>query len=323
MFELPAGSEIESDFESLTADELAVKYPYIRGDSAKSTQATCRLKAVDAEGENPTYQYITAIDAEGEPIELRSLPNGIRDEIRDDKIVKSVGANILAASDVVRMVTNYDNYDFAGINKPLDFVGYGRINSSDNNAFRIYGISNGYSSTSNWLEFWVQYPKGTSLEQARAELAGKLLTYQLTEHIEIPVQTSGTLISKPGGTVYWEKCVADAGIYDGGIDVLIQDLPIQNLDRLSKIDFETGVETELDPSQAVIAEDGLSFTHPDLADGDIVFFVYYYNVDSTHPEMTAEFYDSRYVIKDSETDTFYKWSIKVENGTPSIELVEV
>jgi hypothetical protein len=32
VFELPAGSEIESDFEAMTADQLATKYPYISGD---------------------------------------------------------------------------------------------------------------------------------------------------------------------------------------------------------------------------------------------------------------------------------------------------
>lgn len=46
LFELPAGSEIENDFETLTADELAQKYPYISGGSAKSTVGAMRLKSV-------------------------------------------------------------------------------------------------------------------------------------------------------------------------------------------------------------------------------------------------------------------------------------
>ena len=45
LFELPAGSEIEADFETLTADELAQKYPYINGDSVKSTNSV-RVKSV-------------------------------------------------------------------------------------------------------------------------------------------------------------------------------------------------------------------------------------------------------------------------------------
>lgn len=37
LFELPAGSDIESDFTNLTADQLSAKYQYIKGDSTKST----------------------------------------------------------------------------------------------------------------------------------------------------------------------------------------------------------------------------------------------------------------------------------------------
>ncbi len=45
LFELPPSSEIEADFETLTADELAQKYPYINGDSVKSTNSV-RIKSV-------------------------------------------------------------------------------------------------------------------------------------------------------------------------------------------------------------------------------------------------------------------------------------
>ena len=105
--------------------------------------------------------------------------------------------------------------------------------------------------------------------------------------------------------------------------MLHQDLPIKALEKLSKIDFMTGIETELDITAAVIAEDKLSFTHPDLEAGDIVFFVYEYDRESTVGETEIEYYDSRYVIKDSVTGKFYKWHIAVAEGVPSIELVEV
>ena len=107
------------------------------------------------------------------------------------------------------------------------------------------------------------------------------------------------------------------------MSVLHQDLPIKVLEKLSKIDFMTGLETELDVSDAVIAENKLSFTHPDLVDGDIVFFTYEYDRESTEGETEIEYYDSRYVIKDSVTEKFYKWHIAVADGVPSIELVEV
>ena len=105
--------------------------------------------------------------------------------------------------------------------------------------------------------------------------------------------------------------------------VLHHDLPIKALEKISKVDFNTGLETELDITAAVIAEDKLSFTHPDLVDGDIVFFTYEYDRESTEGETEIEYYDSRYVIQDSVTGKFYKWKIAVANGTPTIELEEV
>jgi uncharacterized protein (DUF2147 family) len=72
-----------------------------------------------------------------------------------------------------------------------------------------------------------------------------------------------------------------------------------------------------------VAADKLSFTHPNLVDGDIVFFTYFYERESTEGEFTGEYYDSRYTIKDTANDKFYQWKISSTNGTPSIELVEV
>ena len=62
-------------------------------------------------------------------------------------------------------------------------------------------------------------------------------------------------------------------------------------------------------SETVIAGDKLSFTHPDLEAGDIVFFVYEYDRESTVGETEIEYYDSRYVIK-GEDDKFYQWEME-------------
>ena len=128
-------------------------------------------------------------------------------------------------------------------------------------------------------------PKGhfSDLTSAGNYFEGATLIYQLAEPVEIPVQVSGTLLSYPSGTVYVENVVADAGLYSDGITVLHQDLPIKSIEKISKIDYETGLETILDASKAVIASDELSFTHPDIKDGDIVFFIYEYDRESTIP----------------------------------------
>ena len=75
---------------------------------------------------------------------------------------------------------------------------------------------------------------------------------------------------------------------------------------------------------AVIATDKLSFTHPDLVNGDIVFTTYFYDVESTQGETTVTYYDSRHTVKDKTLENkFYQWTIEVDNGTPSIKLMEV
>ena len=45
IFELPVGSQIEQDFESMSVDELAVKYPYIKGD--KLYQLLCQQNNIN------------------------------------------------------------------------------------------------------------------------------------------------------------------------------------------------------------------------------------------------------------------------------------
>lgn len=144
----------------------------------------------------------------------------------------------------------------------------------------------------------------------------------LSAPITTPIAVSGTLIGHPKGTVYFEPVLAVAGIYAAdGISVTNEDFAIDTLDRISKIDFDTGVATAIDKSTAEIAADGLSFTHPDLAEGDIVFFTYYHAVTGTAPKLDVEYYDSRYTVEDSVlSGTFYKWKVTVENGTPSLSV---
>lgn len=144
----------------------------------------------------------------------------------------------------------------------------------------------------------------------------------LAEPIVTPIDVTGTLVGHPNGTIYWEPVLPVAGIYTAsGIEVTDTDFPIDTLDRIVKIDFDTGLEITIDKSTAEIAADGLSFTHPDLAEGDIVFFTYYHAVTGTAPKLDVEYYDSRYTVEDSVlSGTFYKWKVTVENGTPSLSV---
>lgn len=272
--------------------------------------------------------------------ELRSLPNGTKDEIRlsEKKFIQRTKKYVLQASDIVS-VSNYDEFTIVTTKPFTDYVSTHPVNAIDGTyvlegypeqapeaSSNFTSANVGYSynhGSANTQALRIIMPADTTLAQAQTALTGLELTYQLAEPIITPIQVSGTLLSNPSGTVYVEPVVADAGIYDEGISVLHQDLPIDYVEKLSRVDFTTGLETELEVSTVIINEDKKGFTHPELEDGDIVFFSYFYDRESTLGETEIEYYDSRYVIKDSVTDKFYKWQISVADGVPSIKLVEV
>ena len=172
-------------------------------------------------------------------------------------------------------------------------------------------------------------PNGTKDEVrvsgGKAELVKRVsdTMEELAEPIITPIEVSGTLLSNPSGTVYVENVVADAGIYSDGLSVLNQDLPIAEIESISKVDFTTGVETSLDVSKVVVNGDKLSFTHSDLENGDIVFFTYFYDKEGTQGETTITYYDSRHTLKDTVTGKFYKVVPTVSSGVLTNTLVEV
>jgi hypothetical protein len=292
-----------SSYQAVSGDALtpskAVKeiwlYSKVSADVLKTRFTDIQLEpgsvATAYEPYTESNAYVVATDSEGKIIELRSLPNGVKDEI-----------NVTTGKATIRIGHKTDVASGTVINY-VDMADGGQYYAWNNDGETETGI------------------KGDTLE-----IDATSLNYQLAKPIETPVQVSGTLVSYPSGTVYIEPFVADAGIYVDKMEVLYSDLPIKALEKISKVDFDTGLETELDITKAVIAEDKLSFTHPDLTSGDIVFFVYEHGAESTEPETEISYYDSRYVIK-GEDDKFYQWEVeaKLVEGviTPSIKLVEV
>lgn len=304
----------------------------------KSTISAMRIRSVSSDETQQSEIYIPNIG------ELRSLPNGVKDEVNvivEGKHTKrvsdpvSVSGTMFASLDT----TTYVNVDVVkttafsdamagttskdGMTRLYDKNGAELSEVAQTDIDNAASVGKYYWHTDKTL--WIIVAKGAyaDITAARTGLGTMTLIYQLATPIEIPIQTSGSLVSYPSGTVYIEPFVADAGIYVDKMEVLHSDLPIKALEKISKVDFDTGLETELDITAAVIAEDKLSFTHPDLTSGDIVFFVYEHGAEGTIPETEISYYDSRYVIKDSVTGKFYKWHIAVADGVPSIELVEV
>ena len=155
---------------------------------------------------------------------------------------------------------------------------------------------------------------------------GKEMIYQLAEPIVKQSEVVGNLISYPNGIIYTHKKVYDVSIYNDEITILNTNLPIQTITKLVKIDFETGLETELNKSLAIIDENGLSFTHPNLINNDIVYFEYEYNQKLTsYPVLDITYLDNRYVLEDEDNpNTFYKVVRKVKSGVliEELELIE-
>ena len=127
-----------------------------------------------------------------------------------------------------------------------------------------------------------------------------------------PISYGGILNSAESGTVYHEPIIADAGVYGTKMDILMTDYPISAIGEISK--FEDGVGTYLGVATAVIASDGLSFTHPDLVSGDLVLFTYEYDRESIGRAMTLTHFDSRYVVKDTANANVYRITPTITNG---------
>ena len=150
---------------------------------------------------------------------------------------------------------------------------------------------------------------------------GNTSHYTLATPIITPIAHAGLLNSNSNGTVYFEPAVADAGVYGTNIAIQLTDFPISTIESISK--YENGVFIPLNPATAVIASGGLSFTHPDLASGDLVTFTYMYDLESTGRSMTLTHYDSRYVVKDTANTNVYKITPKITSGVLTWELTLV
>ena len=77
-------TEMENDFNTLTAEELFNKYTYVYG--TKSTNSV-RIRSVNEDETKESIVYVNLPQGE----ELRSLPNGVKDEVNVTTGVKTQG----------------------------------------------------------------------------------------------------------------------------------------------------------------------------------------------------------------------------------------
>lgn len=125
---------------------------------------------------------------------------------------------------------------------------------------------------------------------------------------------TGVPLAYPNGTITLEPVLADVGYYTDKFEISRTGYPIASLETLSIVDLATGQLTPLDISTAVIADDGLSFTHADLTAGNLVDVTYVWNYDGVYGENTFGYLDSTVVKADTANGKFYKAVPSFANG---------
>jgi len=154
------------------------------------------------------------------------------------------------------------------------------------------------------------------------EFSDSAILYTLEAPTITPIQSSGLLTAEGNGTVYQEQALADAGIYTDKMSILKKDFPISTLEEI-KVIGNDGSETYLDVSAAVISSDKLSFTHPNLAIGNLVFFTYFFDQEKVNGKLTVNSYNNANVKLDTTNGKYYKVEYTVTNGVPTLKATEV
>ncbi|MFA5720541.1 MAG: hypothetical protein WC939_05755, partial [Acholeplasmataceae bacterium] len=243
-----------------------------------------------------------------------SLPNGVKDtiEFRNGQAyyVQRVKKYTLQASDITSLATNNSELDKV-ITKNDTILG---AFWSDSLKTFIYvpkwlqiTTNEAGNSQSQIRTFYVSFTLGVvlgvskgsyaSLAEAKADLSGTDIYYQLAEPIETPISVVNNATAYPNGTFLIEDVVRRIGVYNAGITV---DKAIKALDNIYKLN-DDGSSTKLAVSGATVAGDGLSFTHTSLSNSDFVWFDYYYQGTNVKGLSTVYYYGDKMIVSGSGT----------------------
>ena len=130
---------------------------------------------------------------------------------------------------------------------------------------------------------------------------------QLAEPIVVPGIGSGILAVFPGGKIKKEPALKDVAAYTAsGFAISRTGFPIKTIESIGKIDPDTGAVHSIANGTAVVAENGLSFTHPDLVAGDIVELVYLWDYQGPVGENTYNYLKDPLVGYDESNSKYYR-----------------
>lgn len=276
--------------EDKTVKELDAMFPHYF-DGTKSTLSAFRIRSVSEDESQESVVYVLAKDDEGNIEELRSLPNGTKDEVRvnEGKVIKRVSDEVvidgsLNWSAFLVAGENQDSYRMAlssnsakaifpnaylgeiaegymvGRNDVHSFIS-GNFTTASGKPYKI-----GFNETG---DFFITIDKAyldTNYEGTWTGFKNYLnahpitLNYQLAEPITYPVNIEGEVIAYPNGTVYIEPYIADMFEYNDGITF---DYPVE-IDKIKGI--VDGKWVELD-NEYTLSEDGLTLTIEGVENG--------------------------------------------------------
>ena len=142
--------------------------------------------------------------------------------------------------------------------------------------------------------------------------------YELATPIETEIAVIGNLKGHSKGAVYIDDILQDTAFYASGV---IASKTITALVEVIKYDVSSGVETKLDIADATITDN--SFTHPDLADGDFVWYSYNYLSDNVFGNTDITYYKDSEVAISSNDKVWKVVPVVSDTGDVTWESIEI
>jgi parallel beta-helix repeat protein len=253
--------------------------------------------------------------------QLKSLPSGIKDTIESDKIIKKISDWITlngseAWTNRMGDVVDNGNHMIFSLTTSLlanmvlntyiysENFPYNSQNISISNAANAYTLGESVTNSRNNATLYITVAKS---KLATQDLAG-FKSWLAANPIKFRYQLNQVLIdilpfslkSSPKGAVVYQNIRGEVGFYANNLTVSNSNVPIKAVVKLQKVDAKTGIKTNLDLSKVVITNGNLSFTHPDLQNGDLVDWDYEFDSSITTQPLIEYTYSNEKIFNANE-----------------------
>ena len=198
--------------------------------------------------------YISGFDKDGNPIILRSVPNGTKDEFSDGVITKNVSVPVILDGNlswgaIDSLENTYRSYNNSVLTHPT----MNSTNTIETNADAPYNITVAVSQDDRILchredlnKWYVRVektkidamPGETTLNKFKAYMNAYPITviYQLAEPVVTPIDVVGDLVAYPNGTIYWEPCISGY-MTESSKTATTAEYPITEIRKMIRYDY--------------------------------------------------------------------------------------